>query len=145
MLYSEYITKAKSICISISDNNGIAYLLPDYKYILYLAGLNLTDVSDFPNVTMDDVGENLRLEVEAYNKQNENLRPFIERIEELIASIVVPLQTTDQNDIVQYLLSQVNFPANKPDTKQQEEQLPNQNNEIIKMQNYINFKKKEID
>ena len=87
MLYSEYITKAKSICITINESNDIAYLLPDYRYILHLAGMDLKDVTDFPDVTMDIVGENLRLEAEAYNKKHENMHLFIDGIENFIASV----------------------------------------------------------
>ena len=136
MLYSEYISKAKSICIAVNETNNTAYLSPDYRYILHLAGMNLTDVSDFPGVTMDVVGENLKLEAEAYNKRYENVRSFIDNIEEFIASIVVPLQETDQNEIIKLLLEKaqsINEGKNKH-TAEQEENISNKNNSIIQMQ-----------
>lgn len=130
----------------VNETNNTAYLSPDYRYILHLAGMNLTDVSDFPGVTMDVVGENLKLEAEAYNKRYENVRSFIDNIEEFIASIVVPLQETDQNEIIKLLLEKaqsISEGKNKH-TAEQEENISNKNNSIIQMQNYINFQKKNI-
>ena len=146
MLYSEYISKAKNVCILINETNNMAYLSPDYRYILYLAGMDLKDVTDFPDVTMDIVGENLKLEVEAYNKKNENVRSFIENLETFIASVVIPLQTSDQNEIIEMLLTKAKglIRDNSTQVQQKNEKSFESSDDIIQMKNYINFQKKNV-
>lgn len=146
MLYSEYISKAKNICILINETNNMAYLSPDYRYILYLAGMDLKDVTDFPDVTMDIVGENLKLEVEAYNKKNENIRSFVENLETFIASVVIPLQTLDQNEIIEMLLTKAKdlIRDNSTQVQQKTEKSFESSDDIIQMKNYINFQKKNV-
>lgn len=146
MLYSEYISKAKNICILINETNNVAYLSPDYRYILYLAGMDLKDVTDFPDATMDIVGENLKLEVEAYNKRHENLHSFVDNLENFIASFVVPLLETDQNEIIDMFLKRAQDVMKVSNEKQTEIDTNSQdkNESIVKMQDYINFQKKKI-
>lgn len=146
MLYSEYISKAKNICIFVNETNNIAYLSPDYRYILYLSGLDIKDVTDFPDATMDIVGENLKLEVEAYNKKNENIHSFVENLETFIASVVIPLQTSDQNEIIEMLLTKAKglIRDNSAQVQQKTEKSFESNDDIIQMKNYINFQKKNV-
>lgn len=150
MLYSEYITKAKSICIMINDSNNIAYLLPDYRYILHLAGMDLSNVTDFPDVTMDVVGENLKLEVEAYNKKRENVRQFIDVLQSFIGTVIVPIAADEQNSIIQTMMDNLKTAVrqqSQSQLQQPEQQQPateNKDENIVQIAKYINFQKKDV-
>lgn len=151
MLYSEYITKAKSFCILINEENNMAYLIPDYRYILLLSGMKLSDVTDFPDLTMDIVGENLKLEVEAYNIRNDNARVFIDELRSLFTSVLSPLAVNEQNEIVHILLQQMqqqnerqqqNAKTQSKSTKKMPDvQAPN---DIVEITNYMNLSKKNV-
>lgn len=155
MLYTEYITKAKDMCLAIDDVNNVAYVLPDYKYMLTLSDLNLEDVTDFPGVTYADVGENLKLEAEAYNSRH-NLVPAIAAwLREAIVDVVSPMTNEAQNELVKNMIDYMKANAAQNVKKEDvvQKQLSEQpqtsnvqlstNDKIIEISSYMNFAKKD--
>ena len=157
MLYTEYIAKAKDMCLAIDDVNNVAYLLPDYKYMLTLSDLNLEDVTDYPGVTYDDVSENLKLEAEAYNSRH-NLVPAIAAwLREAIVDAIAPIAAQDQNELIKNLIDymKANNERKKVDNeiksaseaveglKGSNIELSTNDDKIIEISSYMNFAKKD--
>lgn len=154
MLYSEYISKAKNMCIAIDDVNNVSYLMPDYRYMLCLSNLNLEDVTDFPGVTYDIVGENLKLEAEAYNARHNMVPGLAEWIRETLMTSISPLAAQQQNELIKNMSAymEANLKQNEQkkqaaETEEHVKEQPVENNgvqgKILQMSEYMNFAKKK--
>lgn len=147
MLYQEYIQKAKNICVAVDDVNNTAYLLPDYRYILYLSGLKIEDVSDFPGVNMDIVCENLKLEADAYNARN-NMTPAISSwIRETILDVFSPIESAEQDELMKNIIEYLRVAADKREAEakklEAKARIQQPSNEaIMNISNLIDFTKK---
>ena len=152
MLYSEYISKAKAMCIAIDDVNDVSYLIPDYRYLLSLSDLNLEDVTDFPGVTYDIVADNLRAEVDAYNTRHNMVPGLAAWIRETLFQALSPIAVQEQNELfanmIEYLKASKQSEKTKKepsseDKNEPSEQKPDVQGKIIQMSEYMNFAKKE--
>ena len=146
MLYSEYISKAKSMCIAIDDVNNVAYLLPDYRYILNLSNLKLSDVTDFSDVTPEIVADNLKAEVTAYNSRHNMVPGIAEWLRETILTTLSPLAIEEQNKLVANIIDYMKANAKPAEPVQENNSVPETNSntgKILQMDSYMNFSKKE--
>lgn len=158
MLYSEYIQKAKAMCLAIDDINNMAYLLPDYRYILHLSGMKLEDVTDFPGVTPEIVAENLKLEADGYNARNNMVPGIAAWLRETILDVLSPIAAQEQDELIKNLVEYMKATADKKEAeakadeakakaadaiaKVQEDQKAPVNDKIAELGALINFSKK---
>ena len=160
MLYSEYISKAKAMCIAIDDVNDVSYLIPDYRYLLSLSELNLEDVTDFPGVSYDIVADNLRAEVDAYNTRHNMVPGLAAWIRETLFQALSPIAVQEQNELFSNVIEYMKAKNQEEKTKQEhsseeqnkaseqkdavlESKGENVQGKIIQMSEYMNFAKKE--
>jgi len=141
MTYAEFISKAKNICIVIDDEAEVAYLLPDYRYLLHIADMKVEDIDDFPDVSMEVIGENLKLEVEAFNIRAVKKKRIIDAMNDVIDLVLNPIAdgTTDTlfKDVIEYIRV-------KNDNKKISNQETYKVNNIIPFSDYVDIKKKDI-
>lgn len=150
MLYSEYISKAKAMCIAIDDVNDISYIVPDYRYLLHLSDLNLEDVTDFPGVNYDIVADNLKMEVEAYNSRHNMIPGLAAWLRETLFQALSPLAVQEQNELITNMIDYMKAKQKEVPQPEQRAAKPNaepkENNvagKVLQMSEYMNFSKKE--
>ena len=134
MLYSEYIARAKKMCIQIDEETDKAYLIPDYRYILHLSGMNLDSVEDFKDVTDQIVDDNLRLEVTKYNTLHDKSYLLFEDLADFLDGTVKPVMSEFENGLLEKVYEQL-VPKEKP----VERKLP----QTIGSMSGFNFSKKQ--
>lgn len=102
MLYTEYIHKVKEATISQLDN-GVWYLEPEWRIITHENELFIDDISDF-EVTMDEVLETLRLEVDRRNALNDNTKAVMDWLYDLITATVEPAMLQEETDYIKQVV-----------------------------------------
>lgn len=102
MLYTEYIHKVKEVTISQLDN-GIWYLEPDWRIITHENELFIDDISDF-DVSMEEVLETLRLEVDRRNALNNNTKAVMDWLYDLITATVEPTMLQEETDYIKQVV-----------------------------------------
>ena len=98
MLLGEYIQRVSDLTIERADN-GSFYLEPTWPIILRDNELKLEDVLD-ADITMNDVYEMLKLEVEKRNTINSKKNVVIDWLYELISAQVDPAILAEETDYV---------------------------------------------
>ena len=83
VLYQEYISKVNALCINIDEGSNVAYINPDYRYLLSVSGLEIADVTDFKELDFEIVKDELQKTVDAYNTRNNKLPSLIEFVSTL--------------------------------------------------------------
>lgn len=102
MLYTEYIHKVKEVTISQLDN-GIWYLEPEWRIIIHENELFIDDISDF-DVSMEEVLETLRLEVDRRNALNNNTKAVMDWLYDLITATVEPTILQEETDYIKQVV-----------------------------------------
>ena len=102
MLYTEYIHKVKEVTISQLDN-GIWYLEPEWRIITHENELFIDDISDF-EVSMEEVLETLRLEVDRRNALNNNTKAVMDWLYDLITATVEPAMLQEETDYIKQVV-----------------------------------------
>ena len=102
MLYTEYIHKVKEVTISQLDN-GIWYLEPEWRIITHENELFIDDISDF-DVSMEEVLETLRLEVDRRNALNNNTKAVMDWLYDLITATVEPAMLQEETDYIKQVV-----------------------------------------
>jgi len=98
MLFTEYFQKAASLTITQADN-GVYYLEPLWPAILRDNEMKLSDILD-AELTMNDIFEMLKLEVEKRNTIDSKKNLVIEWLFELITAQVDPSVLAEETDYV---------------------------------------------
>ena len=102
MLYSEYINKAIKLTIDEADN-GLSYLEPLWKVILFDNDMNITVISDM-DIEWNDVYNVLKLETEKRNTINSN-KPFvIDWLYDLITAKVEPAMMQEETEYIKQVI-----------------------------------------
>lgn len=106
MKYVEFIHKVKDIAIAIDDENDVAFILPDYRYLINISGLNIDSVDDFPGFNYDIVYEVLKLEVDAYNATHNDMPYITSWLKNILKYGLSPVEEQAQTelfkDIIEY-------------------------------------------
>lgn len=101
MLYIEFINKAVDATIETADN-GLCYLEPLWRNILFDCELDITKVSDV-KADWTDILEVLKLEVEKRNVIN-SVKPYVLNwINNVISSTVEPAMLEEETDYIKNL------------------------------------------
>lgn len=100
MLYQEYISKVNALCINIDEGTNVAYINPDYRYLLSVSGLEVSDVTDFKGLDLEIVKDELNKTVDAYNTINNKLPGLVEFISNVLLNTVPAITTDEVNNIV---------------------------------------------
>lgn len=117
MLYSEYISKAKSMCLAIDDVNDVMYLIPDYRYLLRLSELRIEDVTDFPGLTEEIVAENLKLEAEGYNARHNMVPGIAAWLRETILDVLSPIAAQEQDELIKNMVEYMKATTEKKEAE----------------------------
>lgn len=105
MLYSEYMDKVKEIALLTNENTGLAYIRPDYEYILDVGELKIEDVSDFKAADKETVYRQLLLERDMRNAQQNKTPVVMQWLYDVISTVVEPAIIEEQNKLVQDMLA----------------------------------------
>lgn len=105
MLYTEYIEKAKDICIVKDEDTGKMYLRPDYRYVMYLEGMKASDISDFDGVNDDMIAEHLKLFVSNNNEKLSVIDNVAKWVYDIISVVVDPALTTEENELMSNMMN----------------------------------------
>lgn len=101
MLYVNFLAKAIDDVIVEADN-GLCYLEPMWKTVLYDNGLDIKDVSDV-KVEWSDVEDVLKLNVEKRNTEN-SLKPYVLNwIHDIITASIEPAVLQEETDYIKNL------------------------------------------
>ena len=101
MLYAEFINKAVDLTVEQADN-GLFYVDPLWKNILYDNQLNIEEITDRKEA-WSDVLEVLKLEVEKRNTQN-SVKPYVlDWVYEIITAKVEPAVTQEETEYLKAL------------------------------------------
>ena len=98
MLYTEFINKAFDETIVEADN-GLFYLEPLWRNILYDNQLDIKDISD-AKTDWNSVFAVLQLEVEKRNTINSNKPAVVDWIYNIITTQIDPTIMDEQNDYI---------------------------------------------
>lgn len=128
MLYMDCINKAKDVAVMIDENTGTAFLLPEYRFMLYVNDLTADFVSDFPGVTDDIIAEDLRLYVKMLNAKADRANELKEFAYEFIKNSAQTTMTDKENKAIDLLLNYAE-----------------RNQELMKAQQDVAEKKKRIE
>lgn len=113
MTYTEYMNKVKDI--ALYEDNGTWYLMPNYLYLIHQNKLDLgyyvdpEDIADMPNITMQQVKEELRLEVAMRNKKNDHTKQVVDWIYELLTVTIDPKITEEQNEFIKNVMNYMQY------------------------------------
>jgi len=120
VLYNEYMNYASGNCIDFSPVTNLAYVLPDYRYIMRMAKMPPSIVEDNEGFDWDELGESLKLEVEMYNNESNDLVVLAKQIREFLQEEVSPVVAQEQNELfknmVEYLKANNEQAKEKPKT-----------------------------
>ena len=141
MLYYEYISKAKRLCIAIDDYNNTAYLLPDYRYLLRNAKMDIAQVTDFEGLTEEIVAENLKLEVAAYNVRHNPSPALALFAKEALLEVFSPMQQ-QQNDLIASLLAYIKEKGGLPQAQSSTDETDELSSKILQLKENADFSKK---
>lgn len=103
MTYTEYMNRAKEMCIIEDEDTGLSYLIPDFRFILYSAEMYETVVSDYEDFTIDIVAEVLKLEVENRNRKADKTGIVAQWAYDVIMTNIDPAITEMDNDLLKNL------------------------------------------
>ncbi len=124
MLYSEYIDKVKALTLETDDKTGNLYVRPDAGYILANSGLELSDVYDFPGVTMADVYRHLDLECQ----RDRALRDYIPLIGKMFydmgTQMIDQSATEEENQMLKDLLDYRKMKGEQMKAEEEREETP---------------------
>ena len=98
MLYTEFINKAIDLTISEADN-GLSYLEPLWRNILYDNELNVSDISD-AKADWGGIVDVLQLEVTKRNTINSKKSYVINWLYELITTQIEPTMLQEETDYI---------------------------------------------
>ena len=98
MLYMDFISKAKELTIE-QHENGMWYLLPEWKYILYANDMAILKFRDF-RPDWYTVEDNLKLEVEKRNAGANQTNAVMKWVDDVVNNKVEPAMLEDENDLV---------------------------------------------
>ena len=103
MLYGEFAFKAKELVIQQLDN-GVWYLEPDWREMLFTNELTLENVSDFHLDNWYDVEDMLALEVERRNARDNKEKEVMDWLYELITATVEPAVLQEETDYMKNIV-----------------------------------------
>lgn len=109
MLYQEYISKVNALCINIDEGNNVAYINPDYRYLLSVSGLEIADVTDFKELDFEIVKDELQKTVDAYNTRNNKLPGLIEFVSTVLLDTIPAITADEVNNIIGVLNKYAEF------------------------------------
>ena len=98
MLYVEFINKAIDLTI-VETDNGLSYLEPLWRNILYDNKLNVSEISDAV-ADWADIFDVLKLEVEKRNTINSKIPIVINWLYETITAQVEPAILQEETDYI---------------------------------------------
>lgn len=104
MQYVEFINRVKEIALAIDDENNVAFVLPDYRYLINLSGLSIDSVEDFPGLNYDIVYEVLRLEAEAYNATHSPIPYIASWFKDMLMYGLSPMEEQAQTELFKDLV-----------------------------------------
>lgn len=109
MLYHDYVIKAIEATVITDENSRVAYLDPNYKWILEAEDLSDTsEISDF-RMSIDDVYEMLKLEVKRRNAQFDHSRNVAEWIDAVINNAIDPMLTDTDNELMKNIIEYMKY------------------------------------
>ena len=119
MLYMNFINKAKEVTIE-QHENGMWYLQPEWKYILYLNGLATLKLRDFrPDwYTIED---NLKLEVEKRNAGESKINTVMRWADDIVNNKIDPAMVEEENDLIANALAFAQMNRQQTDGESAEE------------------------
>ena len=102
MLYINFIQKAKDICITQDEDNGIWYVEPEWVDIMHRSGIgDLEDISDGYITDWLDVQNILELEVKRRNiRQFDKITVVTDWLYDLITATVEPAMLSEETDYI---------------------------------------------
>ncbi len=103
MLYMEFINKAKELTIE-QHENGMWYLQPEWKYILYSNDLAVLKFRDF-RPDWYTVEDELKLEVEKRNSKDSKLNAVLEWVSGVVNTAIDPAMLEEENALVSDAIS----------------------------------------
>lgn len=106
MLYPDFIHQAIDLTIVEADN-GLSYLDPMWKSILYDNKLDIKRISSF-KTTWDEVFSVLKLEVERRNAVNSKMPEVIKWLYDLIYTQLEPAILDQETDLMKEMLERMN-------------------------------------
>jgi len=98
MLYMEFINKAKELTIE-QHENGMWYLQPEWKYILYSNDLAVLKFRDF-RPDWYTVEDSLKLEVEKRNASESKTNAVMKWVDDVVNNKIDPTMLEEENELV---------------------------------------------
>lgn len=98
MLYMEYMQKAKDLVIEQHDN-GMWYLVPEWRYVLASNNLALIKFRDF-RTDWYAIEDNLKLEVEKRNAAESKLNSVMNWVNEVVSTTVDAATIDEENELI---------------------------------------------
>lgn len=105
MLYEDFYFDVKNECILV-DKDDVWYVRPDYRYVL--SGMNINDVNDFPGITQEIIGQQLKLQVMIHNKANDKSREIIDFVYQIVKNGAEPAFNDMQNSLAEQFIQFMN-------------------------------------
>ena len=102
MLYTEFVSKAMDETI-VKAENGLFYLEPLWRTILNENELTIDKISD-ATVTISDIKDVLKLEVEKRNTINTKRNDIYEWLFDLITATVEPAIMKEETDYIKQVV-----------------------------------------
>jgi len=101
MLYTEFVNKAVDLTIEEAPN-GLFYLEPMWRSILYIEGIDITDVSE--KIEWSEVEDILKLEVEKRNTVNSKLPKVVDWLHELVTVQIEPAMLQEETEYMKQII-----------------------------------------
>ena len=146
MLYIDYMTKVKEIAIIENEETGMVYIRPDYEYALETSGIKLSEVTDFENVTRDNVYRQLLLERDMLNVRNDKMPYVAQWLYDVIYSMVDPAIVEEQDKLMKDMIEyrkEKNAIDNRTKELNQKQQELEEKNKILPFNFGMDFRKKK--
>lgn len=116
MSYFDIMNMAYELVVTTDEVTGMSYLQPSYKMLLRDNEIHLPGYDAIVNNNDPELWEAVKLEVDKRNARLNFVNPVAEWIFSVIANVVDPTLTQEQNELIKNILEYIKEKEKKKDT-----------------------------
>jgi len=122
MSYFDVLNKAYELVIVTDELTAMSYLQPSYKMLLRDNDIHLPGYDAVSNDNDPELWEAVKLEVEKRNAMFNFMNPVAEWVYAVIANVVDPTVTKEENELIKDVIEYINTKNKKKRTRKKKEE-----------------------
>lgn len=130
MSYFDVLNKAYELVVVTDELTGISYLQPSYKMLLRDNEVHLPGYDSLVNNNDPELWEAVKLEVDKRNAMLNFMNPVAEWMYSVLANVVDPAITNEENELMKNVLEYMKQKENKSRRKNKNKQTAEETKQI---------------